>query len=272
MKTIQIAVTAANNVTPTTLASGPVRMLTFLQAISERSIRAKFVSLGWSDELANEAWDLLGELRLSSVNFDAPKPDATAEAMAACETWQNTGLVRARAMLQLRFPDQAAFMFHDFAAGRGTAAVLDVSTFIARRQVLENGAERKATRKVDHEALVVLAEAGVTHEVITHLEGLVESAQKVGAPPAEHLDQAEIKRQVTLRKIHAWLTAWSEMARTVITRRDHLIRLGIAKRRARKATAAVVERAAPPATPAPPPVETLTSHIADEPAPDSRAA
>jgi hypothetical protein len=37
----------------------------------------------------------------------------------------------------------------------------------------------------------------------------------------------------SLRKVHAWLTAWSEMARSVITRRDQRIRLGIAKRRAR---------------------------------------
>ena len=125
-------------------------------------------------------------------------------------------------MLQLRFPEQAAFIFHDFVAGKGTAADLNVSTFIVRRQVLENGAERKATRKVDQEALGVLEEAGVTKAVLTNLERLVDSVHRVGAVPTEHLDAAEIKRQVTLRKIHAWLTAWSEIARTVITRRDQL--------------------------------------------------
>jgi hypothetical protein len=181
----------------------------------------------------------------------APEPNPVAEAIAACETWQNTGLVRVRAMLQLRFPEQATFMFHDFVPGTGTAAVLNVSSFLERRQQLDDGAERKASRKVDHQALALFDELGVTTASVKELEGRVETAQQVVTVTAVEspADATATKRDVTLHKIYAWITAWSEMARTVITRRDQLIRLGIAKRRVAKTKTTVV-----PATPAPPPV------------------
>jgi hypothetical protein len=44
------------------------------------------------------------------------------------------------------------------------------------------------------------------------------------------------RRREGLRQIHAWLASWSEIARSVVTRRDHLIHLGLAKRRASKVT------------------------------------
>jgi len=283
MKTTDIAVTAANHVTDATLNAGPARLLAFLQGACDPAIRAKFAPLGWSDASANEAWGLLEALKAANVIPVAPEADPVAEAIAACETWQGTGLVRARAMLQLRFPEQAAFMFHDFAAGTGTAAVLNVSSFLQRRQQLEDGVARKGSRKVDHEALALLDANGVTKAVIKDLGGLVEMAQRVvaGTAPEGPVDEAAAKRTIALRKIHAWLTAWSDMARTVITRRDHLIRLGIAKRRARKAKASVtVTPPAPPVAPAPSPVppqvatpvNESATNAADEPAPESHAA
>ena len=105
--------------------------------------------------------------------------DPITDAIASCKAWQDTGLVRARAMMQLALPEQAAFMFHDFVAGTGTEAVLNVSTFLQRRKELENGAERKASRKADHEALAVLEETGITKEALKQLEGLVDTVQTV---------------------------------------------------------------------------------------------
>ena len=78
------------------------------------------------------------------------------------------------------------------------------------------------------------------------------------------------------------------MARTVVTRRDHMIKLGIAKRRSHKAKGAVVTPAAPPVTPvapAPPaftpgvvtptpitPASPEAANTTEEVAPESRAA
>jgi len=57
--------------------------------------------------------------------------------------------------LNLSFPKQAAFVFENFVAGKGMAAVLNVSTFLVRRHALASGAGRKATR--DYLALVLSA-------------------------------------------------------------------------------------------------------------------
>jgi hypothetical protein len=52
--------------------------------------------------------------------------------------------------------------------------------------------------------------------------------------------------------VYAWVQDWTDSARSVITRRDHLIRLGIGKRRSR-AVAPVVDPTPLP-SPTPPPV------------------
>lgn len=279
MRTIQIAPTASGDVTDDTLKLGPTRLLTFLQGVSDPAIRALFAPLGWSDQRLDEAWSLLNELKAANKIPSTPVPDPVTEGIASCEAWQATGLIRARAMMQLAFPEQAAFMFHDFVPGTGTAAVLNVATFLQRRQELENGVERKGTRKADHEALQVIEETGVTKDTLKKLQGFVDSVQTVAAPiRPQHLADADAKRTEVLRKIHAWITAWSEMARTVITRRDQMIKLGIAKRRSHKAKGAVTPPA-PPVTPAPPvvvapaaPQLPQAAAVQEERAPESRAA
>ena len=280
MASAKIVPTNASDVTEATLKAGPARLLMFLQGAADPAVRAKFAALGWSTQRLEEAWGLLAMVKQASVLASAPVADPIAEAIAACEEWQAAGLIRARAMLQLSFPEQAFFIFHGFVAAKGTAAVLNVSTFLERRHVLENAAERKASRKTDREALAVLEEAGVTAEVLENLHGHVGTVQSATAAPRTEISDAEALRLDGLRKIHAWLTAWSDMARTVITRRDQLIRLGIAKRRPRKGSSVVVDPPVTvPTTPAPPPVagplappDGIVAAEADEPAPESRAA
>ncbi len=278
LRSISIAPTAAGDVTDETLKLGPARMLTFLQGVSDPVIRALFAPLGWSDQRLDAAWSLLNELKAATKVPSGSTLDPVTDAIASCKAWQDTGLIRARAMMQLVLPEQAAFMFHDVVAGAGTEAVLNVSTFLQRRKQLENGAERKASRKADHDALVVLEETGVTKEAIRQLQGFVDTVQTVAPAHPSRLAEADAKRTEVLRKIHAWVTAWSEMARTVVTRRDQMIKLGIAKRRPRaKAKGAVVTPAAKPMTPPvviqpAAPEGSVTTPIQQEVSPDSWAA
>ena len=148
--------------------------------------------------------------------------------------------------------------------------------------MLAHGAERKKSRKADLDALAIIEQTGTTKETLANLQAMVDTAQSVGGTTeaaTTAVDQ-EAMRIATLRRIHAWVTAWSEMARTVLTRRDQMIRLGIAKRRPPKAKAgATPPVAVPPATPvspvagitplapAPMPVASLDEH-----GPESRAA
>jgi hypothetical protein len=43
------------------------------------------------------------------------------------------------------------------------------------------------------------------------------------------------RQQKIVRELYGWFNEWSTVAKKVITRRDYLIRLGLAKRRTRKA-------------------------------------
>jgi hypothetical protein len=250
MATMKIAATAASNVSEATLKLAPGRLLTFLEAVTEPAIRAQFATLGWSDERLDEAWSLLGELKAASVVPVEAAIDPIPEAMRSCEAWQATTLVRMRALLQMSHPEQAAFLFGDIEPGKGTAAVLNAATFLERRRALDKDPRRKDTRTADHEALAMIDETLMAKASIKELEANVATVQSAG-DASERLTRPKRdgQRLEALRKIHAWVTAWSEMARTVVTRRDQLIKLGIAKRRAPKSKAPVVT---PPAVVAPP--------------------
>ena len=270
MATLKIAATAASDVGEATLKLAPARLLAFLQGVADPTIGAELAPLGWSEQRLDEAWALLHELRAASVIAASPATDPIVPAMAACEAWQATGLVRARAMLQLTHPEHAAFLFHDFVAGKGTEAVLNVATFLERRHALDKSADRKATRAADHEALAVIEQTGTTRQTLNELKAFVDTVQSVA--PAEAASAAPdadagAERLATLRKIYAWITAWGEMARTAVTRRDQLIRLGLAKRRAAKAKRAP----APPAAPTAPAVPVMKLGAGEQP-PESRAA
>jgi hypothetical protein len=113
---------------------------------------------------------------------------------------------------------------------QGPEAVVSVGTLLDRLDQLENSPERELTRAADHAALATLAQRGYTPAERARLRGLIELAQTV-APVAPVSDD---ERQAILHELHAWFIDWSTTARSVLDRRDHQIRLGLARRRKSK--------------------------------------
>jgi hypothetical protein len=243
MPTIKIASTVANSVHEATLKLAPARMLTFLQAVgSSADIVTLLTTLGWSDERQKEAWSLLGDLFAVQKRRGAVGTRATPAAFAAttaCEVFLATGMVCARAMLAMTHPEQATFLFEGLTASKGVVAVLDAGRFLDRCEALQKGAARGASHKADLEALATMATTGTTKETLRALRDQVAVAKSFVASPLTK-DEVALERAATahqreaLRKIYAWITTWSEMARTVIKRRDLQIRLGIARPRRTK--------------------------------------
>ena len=137
-----------------------------------------------------EAWSLLNELpgaskRASKARLEIP---STLTAIAACESFQSTGLVCARAMLDMTHPEQASFLFDDFVTGSGTVAVFNVARFLDRCERLLKDATRKASRKADHEALALIAMTGTTkerlREFLKEMVGLKRARVRASVPPA----------------------------------------------------------------------------------------
>jgi hypothetical protein len=73
-----------------------------------------------------------------------------------------------------------------------------------------------------------------------------------GLGPVTQMDQTAEARRADLEALRAWFDDWTETAKIVITRRDELIRLGLAKRKKANKTAKMA-----PIAPAPASVPTL---------------
>jgi hypothetical protein len=207
------------------------RALPFLRAIAtNQTIRYALLGAGYSDAEQAEGWKLL----LAATGYSQPKATADADAAARqaiteLDDWDEAGFRRIHAALERHHPEQDAFVFAGLEPSRGSAAVLGVSKLLDRLDQLEKGTE------AERAAVATLTKRGITPEVRAHLRSLLVLAQPVGpinAPPAP--DTSSEAQQRTLETLSAWYKDWSETARAVIRRRDHLILLGLAKRKSRK--------------------------------------
>jgi hypothetical protein len=135
---------------------------------------------------------------------------------------------------------QSAYLFADqLAATKGPGSLGTVGTFIDRAVALRDGTDpkRTATAKEDRAAMDRLATRLVfTPAIEDTLRGRIAAAKTLATASVTTAD-AEKKRletQATAKEFKIWLTEWRAIARAVVTRRDWLIRLGLASRRKTK--------------------------------------
>ena len=249
------------------------RALSMLRTIgTDPAIRTAMQKVGFDLADQKQGWTLVLKAcsaPVATAHF-TPQAGPVADATQKLEAWQATMFLRAHAALRRLHPEQDAFVFDNILSGGGAASVVAVSMFVNRYEALENSPERKATRKGDHAALATLDRRGVTKEEVKRAKDLVHLIETTPAPEVVETAPPTDERMAALTELYAWVQDWSDCARSVITRRDQLIRLGIGKRRAR-GNAAV----APQPEPVPPPVqiaELATSAIAALPPAKSNGA
>src|SRR5205807_1567213 len=147
--------------------------------------------------------------------------------MVQLDAWDEDGFRRIRAALERLHPDAAAFVFAGgLQASTGAEAVVGVATLLDRLDGLEDGGDRKATRKADHAALATLEQRGITKHERARLRVLVKSAQTLGHAEAPAAEAAPSDRERALGELYRWHKDWSETARSVVKKRAHLITLG----------------------------------------------
>jgi hypothetical protein len=162
-----------------TLKATPERALTFLRGVGTNdTIRAILARVGYGQKDHAEGWKLFK----ACSGYDAPagfEPanEKVSHAINELDDWDERGFRVIAASLTRHFPEQAAFVMQGLAPAQGVAAVLSVSTLLARLDALEHGAERQATRKRDLEALELLASRGITATARKELAALVKLAQ-----------------------------------------------------------------------------------------------
>ncbi len=248
----------SNNVARSTQESALARALQFLRAVgTDANIMEAMKQTGFDEAAQKQGWALvLNAYAASNGPIAASISEAPINAaMDKVDAWQASMFVRAHAALRRFHPEQDAFVFTNLVTGSGIAAVPAVSTFLDRLDALESSAERKSTRKADHAALETLTQRGVTTEQRKDMRTLVKWIETTQAQPLTAHTQSP--REAALLAVYEWVQDWSDCARTVITRRDQLIRLGIGKRRSRKS-----DQVQPPAPVIIPPVVATPSDVA----------
>jgi len=222
----------------------PERALTFLRAVGTSPvIRTIMAAHGYTQQEHDLGWKLLQQV--SGYTPPAPGPasglgldadPAVRDAIARLDEWDEPNFEWIEAALKRAFPQVAEFVFNNLKPGEGAEAVVSVATLLARLEALDSAKEREATRKQDHAALKLLEARGLTKKVRESLAADVATAKKgtqatVVLDPSAKDEQAEEQHQTAQADLYAWYKDWTATARTHITRRDYLIRLGLANRK-----------------------------------------
>ena len=224
-----------------TLERTPMRALQLLRAIgTSLPIRAALYARGYSEADHQEGWQRLHRCSGFVSRDGAPIIDGDVrDAITELDAWDEPGFKILSATLKRRFPAQHEFLLEGLQPATGAEALLGIRALLDRLDQLEKGTTRKATRKQDNEALALLAERGIGSETRARLRSLLSIAQGAAEPPPLSSDErnaAELAHLETLVALRGWYEEWSEIARATITRRDYLIRLGLANRRSASTT------------------------------------
>ncbi|MCU0687899.1 MAG: hypothetical protein MUF34_37585 [Polyangiaceae bacterium] len=104
-----------------------------------------------------------------------------------------------------------------------------------RLDALASSPDRQPTREADRAALATLEARGLGAAERERLRGLVQRAESTPAvDPADAAgDEAAQKKYLAdLSALRGWFVEWAKTARVAVKRKDYLIRLGLAKRKA----------------------------------------
>lgn len=229
------------------LQEAPGRALTFLGAVyRRREIRAALEERGYTPEAHAEGWTRLHAAQGFMPGTPLPILDEKIrDAVVAIDQWDEPNFAIARATLTHRYPDQADFVFAGLSASQSTAAVVGVDLFLTRLNALEAGREGRdeAGKAADCEALKLLAQRGIDAAERARLAALVAVAEGKGeAPSPLFVEKSAPDDTAALESLKSWFDEWSSIARAVVKKRQHLILLGLAKKRVVKKPVASSEQ------------------------------
>jgi hypothetical protein len=232
-------------VSRSTLEETLPKMLTFLRAVGTRpEVRAALEPLGFTSAEFKLGWSLL--FACGGYNPDeAPSPvvdPVISQAIVALDNQDEALDTIVRVSLEGRAPTAAVALRKGLTTGRGASAVLYVRNLLARLDALDAGTLAKVTEADRKTACDTLRLRGLTPARRAELAQLVAGATKLttlpatpepatpepATPDAPALDPTE----APLRAARAWYEEWSALALTQVKRRDHLIAMGLRKRKA----------------------------------------
>jgi hypothetical protein len=242
----------ASGKTSKTKSETLARAIVFFHTMTKQPvIRARMAEYGYTDAEHDEGWNCIS--RACSVGAGQPgsNQQEVRSALVEIDGWDDATFRRCEPALARKHPAQRELVFVNLAPASGLESVVCTETFLDRLDVLQSSPEREGTRAEDHAALQTLAERGVTPAERARMRKLIEVVKKGASLHATDKDDAQLAEE----QLEKWLLDWSETARVAL-RRDHLVLLGLSKRKRRKSPEAepVTPPTAPNPAPAPAPV------------------
>jgi hypothetical protein len=223
----------AAGVTFETLEQTPNRVLTFLMTVGlVPEVRTILRLKGYNAAEHRRGWALLEQLGNRELESSITAKDV-ADAVAAIDNWDEPNLRLIRAALT-RHPEARESVLAGISPVSGPGAVITVAKVLKRLDALSESKEGRA-------ALATLSERGLDEAERKRMAALVKVAKagNVGADDddaalkaaAEAAAKESADYEQALIELRQWWDEWSEIARLNISRRDYLIRLGLAERR-----------------------------------------
>ena len=212
------------------------RLLTGIGAVA--TVRTLLFQAGMTNDAITEGRTLLlaclAKPQDPGQELDTESARAQRASTAELDEWDEPNFARIAATLRRHFPGAGEYVFRDLSASSGPAAVAGVATLLQRLDALESGSDagRAATKKEDKKAVELLATRRFDKAERARLAKLVESALGPTAPLDETSDSAGTERRAALTALRGWFEEWSTAARAVVKKKSHLIRLGLANRKA----------------------------------------
>lgn len=218
----------------------PQRSFQFLRAVGlYPEIMERLANAGYTPEIHKKGWDLLHLASGYSPDRPVRISESHRDAVMALDAWDEPNYRRTKGALQHRFPSQYSYIFKDLSAERGAGALQGVQTYLRRVEALRDGSdpERTETKAQDKDAFALLETRKIlTPDTLKQLHAWIKEAQEAPELPRETEAQKKSNQQASEAMVGlvVWFDEWSEVARAEVNKRNHLISLGLAKRRNNK--------------------------------------
>ncbi len=217
-----------------TITRDTERAAKFLGGISRsRAIwRILVERAGYTQAIHSEGWSKYLAVMGYRPPASDPPPDPTVqqEAIAQLDSWDAPAFERADAALSRNYPAQRELVFRGLTPAKGAAAVASVQTFLTRVDELRQGSkEDKAAAQLLAQRRIL--DRGTEDQLRNWIEAARQGSSDVDAGRDEQPEEEDDDLQAKAIELHDFLTDWRTQARNVISRRDYLIRLGLASLR-----------------------------------------
>lgn len=206
------------------------KVLSFLVGLRDPRVFTVMAQRGFDQAALEEGWNLFTTAAGAKLRYSPPAPgvpgrEAT-EIVAELDKWENGWFPVVQATLERHFPAVNEVVFKNLSQSEGRAVIVSVGTLLDRLGGLS------AAGPDGPKALALIESRGLTPDVRKTARDLIARVQDLSTEAVPEVDPgAKAEQEEALAAAWGWYKEWATIARTLITRGDILIRLGLREMR-----------------------------------------